>query len=127
MVQPLSDDHRASYQDEHTDTEEEPLLQAQRQASNGNEDGDDREVLDFKEDDPENPRKWSRFQKMLNVATIASMAILSPLASSMFTPGIDQIAEGLNTTTDAVIGCTTGFVIMLGIGPLLLVARLVVR
>ncbi|EME48016.1 hypothetical protein DOTSEDRAFT_167522 [Dothistroma septosporum NZE10] len=57
---------------------------------------------------------------MLNVAVIAAMAILSPLASSMFTPGIDQIAEGLDTTTDMVIACTTGFVVMLGIGPLLL-------
>ncbi|EKG22014.1 Major facilitator superfamily [Macrophomina phaseolina MS6] len=38
----------------------------------------------------------------------------------MFTPGMKQIAEGLNTTTDIVIGATTGFVIMLGIGPLVL-------
>lgn len=51
---------------------------------------------------------------MLNVAVIASMANLSPLASSMFNPGIDQIADGLSTTTGAVIGCTTGFLIMLG-------------
>lgn len=38
----------------------------------------------------------------------------------MFSPGIRQIADDLNTTKDAVIGCTTGFVIMLGIGPLVL-------
>ena len=38
----------------------------------------------------------------------------------MFTPGIAQIAEDLNTTTTAVIGTTTGYVVMLGIGPLLL-------
>lgn len=38
----------------------------------------------------------------------------------MFTPGIDQIAESLNTTMNAVIACTTGFVVMLGIGPLFL-------
>lgn len=46
--------------------------------------------------------------------------VLSPLASSMFSPGISQIAEDLNTTKDAVIACTTGFVVMLGIGPLIL-------
>lgn len=46
--------------------------------------------------------------------------VLSPLASSMFTPGMKQIAEGLNTTWDNVIGATTGFVVMLGIGPLVL-------
>ncbi|KAJ4382973.1 hypothetical protein N0V86_002200 [Didymella sp. IMI 355093] len=57
---------------------------------------------------------------MANVVVIAGMSILSPLVSSMFTPGIAQIAEDLNTTTTAVIGTTTGYVVMLGIGPLLL-------
>jgi multidrug resistance protein len=38
----------------------------------------------------------------------------------MFTPGIDEIAADLNCSTTAVIGTTTGFVVMLGIGPLLL-------
>lgn len=38
----------------------------------------------------------------------------------MFTPGIQEIADGLDTTTDAVIGATTGFVVMLGLGPLVL-------
>ena len=38
----------------------------------------------------------------------------------MFTPGIGEIAQDLNTTTDSVVGATTGFVVMLGIGPLIL-------
>jgi multidrug resistance protein len=38
----------------------------------------------------------------------------------MFTPGIDEIAKDLGCSTTAVIGTTTGFVVMLGIGPLLL-------
>lgn len=38
----------------------------------------------------------------------------------MFTPGISEIAEGLHTSPDTVIGATTGFVIMLGLGPLIL-------
>ncbi|EAT88105.2 hypothetical protein SNOG_04345 [Parastagonospora nodorum SN15] len=45
---------------------------------------------------------------------------VNPLVSSMFTPGIDEIAKDLNCSTTAVIGTTTGFVVMLGIGPLLL-------
>lgn len=48
------------------------------------------------------------------------MSILSPLASSMFAPGIEQIAKSLHASTDGVIGCQTGFVVMLGIGPLVL-------
>jgi multidrug resistance protein len=38
----------------------------------------------------------------------------------MFTPGIAEIAKDLNTTTINVIATTTGFVVMLGIGPLVL-------
>ena len=57
-----------------------------------------RELIAFEENDASNPRAWPHRTKMLNVAVIAAMAILSPLASSMFTPGIDQIAEGLDTT-----------------------------
>jgi multidrug resistance protein len=46
--------------------------------------------------------------------------VLGPLASSMFAPGIDQIAKDLGATTSQVIACQTGFVCMLGVGPLLL-------
>lgn len=92
--------------------EQEPLLR--HGSVDGGEGGDSRELLAFDEEDAGNPRRWSRTKKLLNVAVVASMALMSPLASSMFTPGIDQIAKGLDTTTDAVIACTTSFVIMLG-------------
>ena len=38
----------------------------------------------------------------------------------MFTPGIGQIARSLHTSEPAVIGATTGYVVTLGIGPLIL-------
>ena len=38
----------------------------------------------------------------------------------MFVPGVAQIAEDLNTSTHTVVGATTGFVVSLGIGPLIL-------
>jgi MFS family permease len=38
----------------------------------------------------------------------------------MFTPGIKEIATDLGVEPDTVIGATTGFVVLLGIGPLLL-------
>jgi multidrug resistance protein len=46
--------------------------------------------------------------------------VLSPLASSMFAPGINKIASALHTTESAVIACQTGYVITLGVGPLIL-------
>lgn len=48
------------------------------------------------------------------------MAMLSPLASSMFTPAIGKIAESLKTEESSVIGATAGFVVTLGAGPLIL-------
>ena len=98
--------------------EREPLLQ--HQATDSGEGGDSRDLISFGDGDGENPREWPKSRKMANVAVIAAMSILSPLASSMFTPGIGQIADDLQTTSEVVIGCTTGFVIMLGIGPLVL-------
>ena len=83
-------------------------------------DDSDSNVIRFREGDPGNPREWKWSTKVANVGVIAMMSVLSPLASSMFTPGIQQIADGLKTTEETVIGCTTGFVIMLGIGPLIL-------
>ncbi|KAL8712185.1 MAG: hypothetical protein Q9220_003619 [cf. Caloplaca sp. 1 TL-2023] len=81
---------------------------------------DTRKVVDFQEWDDEDPRNWPKRRKLINVAIIALMAVLSPLASSMFTPGIAQIADDLDSTPQVVIGATTGFVVFLGIGPLIL-------
>lgn len=46
--------------------------------------------------------------------------VLGPLASSMFSPGIDEMAESFNVARTGVIGCQTSFVIALGVGPLIL-------
>ncbi|KAF2874909.1 membrane transporter [Massariosphaeria phaeospora] len=96
--------------------EREPLLRHQHWSD----EGDERELLLLGDQDPENPRAWPKWRKLANVAVIATMSIVSPLASSMFTPGIRQIADDLNTSTTTVIGATTGFVVMLGLGPLIL-------
>ena len=99
----------------HSD-EEAPLLQ--RTPSDANE--RERKPINFTDEDEENPRAWTRRKKLINVGIIALMALVSPLASSMFTPGIQQIADDLGTTKEAVVANTAGFVVMLGIGPLIL-------
>jgi multidrug resistance protein len=96
--------------------EESPLLER----TSDDEDNAPLHHLDFADDDEENPRVWKRSKKLSNVAIIACMAILSPLASSIFTPGIDQIAQDLHTDKQQVIATTTGYMFMLGFGPLVL-------
>ncbi|KAK7540638.1 membrane transporter [Phyllosticta citribraziliensis] len=95
--------------------ERSPLLR-----NNRGDDANDQEEVKFDKNDPENPRAWRRREKLANVFVISSMAIISPLASSMFSPGIQQIADSLGTQTDVVIGAATGFVVMTGVGPLIL-------
>lgn len=67
--------------------------------------GDGRELIQFETGDEGNPREWKYSEKLTNIGVIATMAIMSPLASSMFTPGIAQIADGLDTTPEQVISC----------------------
>ncbi|PSR81214.1 major facilitator superfamily domain-containing protein [Coniella lustricola] len=97
--------------------ERSPLLQGGRHSQETEE---HHVEIKFSRDDPADPRAWTKKRKLFNVAVIASMAILSPLASSMFTPGIKEIAKELETTPQIVIGATTSFVVMLGVGPLIL-------
>lgn len=93
-----------------------PLLQ--RQESQQRESG--KKKLSFSNKDPANPRVWTNRKKLGNIAVIASMAVFSPLASSMFAPGIDKIAKSLDVDRDSIIACQTGYVIMIGVGPLFL-------
>ena len=71
--------------------EEQPLLH--REISEEREEHERQEVR-FSDGDEENPRAWSKRKKLTNVAIIALMSILSPLASSMFTPGIKTSGRG---------------------------------
>ncbi len=95
--------------------EESPLLDR-----NSEEEQRTHHHLDFAEDDERSPRVWPRSRKLINVGIIACMSILSPLASSIYVPGIQQIADDLRTDKDQVIATSTGFVVMLGLGPLVI-------
>lgn len=100
--------------------EERPLLHSDADGDAGSRFGQETRQVQFADDDEDNPKAWTNRRKLINVGIIALMAILSPLASSMFTPGISQIADDLNTDERSVIATTTGFVIMLGFGPLIM-------
>lgn len=103
--------------------EERPLLaghHGERDTHDAGEQDSEPQKVTFSEEDDDNPKRWSRKKKLTNVFIIAFMAILSPLASSMYSPGIAQIAEEFDVSMDAVIATTTGYVIFMGIGPLIL-------
>jgi predicted MFS family arabinose efflux permease len=62
----------------------------------------------------------SHLERSLQICHTDKCAVFSPLASSMFAPGIRQIAKSFDASGNEVIACQTGFVVMLGIGPLIL-------
>ena len=121
MISSMPPNHLHRREDEYENDEERPLLdRTSTRASSESQRHREPHTIKLDEDDPENPRAWSNKAKLTNVAIIALMAIVSPLASSMFTPGIKQIAKDFDTDEQMVIATTTGFVIMLGVGPLVL-------
>ncbi|KAK5106516.1 hypothetical protein LTS08_000635 [Lithohypha guttulata] len=99
--------------------EERPLLTTEGER-NSYADHEEPQEITFSDEADDNPKKWSSRKRMVNVFIIGLMAILTPLASSMFTPGITQIADDLKAPETSIIATTTGFVILMGIGPLIL-------
>lgn len=49
-------------------------------------------------DDPQNPINWSEKLKWANVAVIASVTFLTPLASSMLAPAVPEVTKHFNST-----------------------------
>ncbi|KAI1371835.1 bicyclomycin resistance protein [Hypoxylon crocopeplum] len=50
-------------------------------------------------DDPENPYNWPTWRKVLNCGLISAMTFISPLASSIFAPGVPQVVGEFHSTS----------------------------
>ncbi|CAG9988814.1 unnamed protein product [Clonostachys byssicola] len=51
-------------------------------------------------DDPENPMNWPNSWKCINIGIMSLLTLISPLASSMFAPGVPQLMDDFNTTSN---------------------------
>lgn len=89
------------------------------QSGQSEEDGDeDVAMVDFEKDDAEDPKNWSLTWKYVNVFLVFFIGLIGPMASSLIAPSMSMIAETFNTTNNIALGSQSGFVCMLGIGPL---------
>ncbi|KAL2398925.1 MFS-type transporter penM [Exophiala dermatitidis] len=72
-------------------------------------------------DDPENPLNWTPRRKWFNILLLAVMTTLTPLASSMFAPGVPQVMKEFHSTNND-LGSFVVSVFVLGyaFGPLLI-------
>ncbi len=60
-------------------------------------DGDDSVVYWDGPDDQDNPQNWSAVKITLNITCISILTFLTPLASSMFAPGVPDVMKEFNT------------------------------
>lgn len=51
-------------------------------------------------DDPQNPMNWSFTKKWGTVCLVSCITFLTPLASSMFAPGVPQVMATFHSTND---------------------------
>ncbi|OTA68720.1 bicyclomycin resistance protein [Hypoxylon sp. EC38] len=71
-------------------------------------------------DDPENPYNWPTWRKVLNCGLISAMTFISPLASSIFAPGVPQVvAEFRSTSLEIAAFVVSVYVLGFAAGPLL--------
>ncbi|KAF5667560.1 major facilitator family transporter [Fusarium heterosporum] len=51
-------------------------------------------------DDPANPQNWSMKKKTITVVIVSSITFVTPLASSIFAPSIDQVMSEFHSTNE---------------------------
>ncbi|KAF2808124.1 MFS general substrate transporter [Mytilinidion resinicola] len=73
------------------------------------------------ENDPENPRNWSRGKKLLNVGIISASSLTSPLASSMVAPGVKALMAEFHSDSRLLSSFTVScYILGFAFGPLVL-------
>ena len=53
-------------------------------------------------DDPQNPLNWPRSRKWGTICLISAITFLTPLASSIFAPGVPQVMASFHSTNDMI-------------------------
>lgn len=81
-------------------------------------DNDNEEEVRFADEDEDDPRQWPLQWKYMQIFLVFCLGLVLPMASSMFAPAIDDIAENFEVDTQLVLGGQAVFVCLLGIGPL---------
>ncbi|KAH7095194.1 major facilitator superfamily domain-containing protein [Paraphoma chrysanthemicola] len=79
-------------------------------------------VVDFDgPDDPGNPLNWKSSKKWGAVSLVSAITFLTPLASSMFAPGVPEVMQEFGSTNDLLGGFMVSvYVLGFAFGPLLI-------
>lgn len=72
-------------------------------------------------DDPENPMNWPTWLKAANVGLISCLTFITPLASSMFAPGVPQVMKEFGNNDDLLADFVVSvYVLGFAFGPMFL-------
>lgn len=72
-------------------------------------------------DDPQNPLNWGRWLRMLNIFLVSGICFVTPLASSMFAPGVPDLMKEFNSTnTELGAFVVSVYVLGFAFGPMFL-------
>lgn len=72
-------------------------------------------------DDLANPLNWSKGKKWGNIACLSALSFLTPLASSMFAPGVPQVLRDFNTESQTIATFVVSiYVLGFAFGPLVI-------
>ena len=72
-------------------------------------------------DDPANPLNWSTGKKFVNGALISALALITPLASSFFAPGVPQLMQDFHNSSDLLAAFVISvYVLGFAFGPLIM-------
>ncbi|KAI7369807.1 hypothetical protein KC336_g20977, partial [Hortaea werneckii] len=71
--------------------------------------------------DPHNPRNWPTRAKIFNLLLVILLTLLTPLASSMFAPGVPQVLQDFRTGSTTLAEFVVSiYVLGFAVGPLLI-------
>jgi hypothetical protein len=105
---PEGEKHEVTPVDTPTDVEKSPVV--------------DPNIVDWEgPDDPANPMNFSSTIKSINVGIVSALTFITPLASSMFAPGVPELMAEFNSTNTLLAGFVVSvYVLGFAIGPLIL-------
>lgn len=70
-------------------------------------------------DDPQNPMNWSGRKKWANVAILSTLTLLTPLASSMFAPGVPELMKEFHSESTILAEFVVSvYILGFAVGPL---------
>jgi hypothetical protein len=106
----------------HQTHKEEATTDVEKGKEEGSADEDDPNVVGWDgPDDPLNPMNFSTWLKIGNTTLVSAICFVTPLASSMFAPGVPQLMEEFKSTNTLLAGFVVSvYVLGFAFGPLFL-------